>query len=66
MPTLDQAVIEQTIQLSAVNEMHDRQIVSTALLIQALGSACRTQGEQVSLLTCDQNITAASLVTIVW
>lgn len=56
---LDQAVIEQTIQLYAINEMHDRQIVATALLIQA-------QGEQVALLTCDQNITAANPVTVVW
>jgi PIN domain nuclease of toxin-antitoxin system len=56
---LDQAVIEQTIQLSSINEMHDRQIVATALMIQA-------QGEQVALLTCDQNITAANLVPIIW
>ncbi len=56
---LDQAVIEQTIQLSSINEMHDRQIVATALVIQA-------QGEQVALLTCDQNITAANLIPIVW
>jgi PIN domain nuclease of toxin-antitoxin system len=56
---LDRAVIEQTVQLSAINEMHDRQIVATALLIQA-------QGEQVALLTCDQNITATNLVAIVW
>ncbi len=56
---LDQAVIEQTVQLSAINEMHDRQIVATALLLQA-------QQEQVALLTCDQNITAANLVAIVW
>jgi PIN domain nuclease of toxin-antitoxin system len=56
---LDRAIIEQTVQLSAINEMHDRQIVATALLIQA-------QGEQVALLTCDQNITATNLVAIVW
>jgi PIN domain nuclease of toxin-antitoxin system len=56
---LDQTVVEKTIQLSTINEMHDRQIVATALVIQA-------QGEQVALVTCDQNITAANLVTIVW
>jgi PIN domain nuclease of toxin-antitoxin system len=56
---LDQTVIEKTIQLSAINEMHDRQIVATALVIQV-------QGEQVALLTCDQNITAANPITIVW
>lgn len=56
---LDQAVIEQTIPLSTISEMHDRQIVSTTLVIQS-------QGEPAALLTCDQNITAANLVTIVW
>ena len=56
---LDQLVIEQTIPLSAINEMHDRQIVATARAIQS-------QGEQVSLLTCDQNITTANLVNILW
>jgi PIN domain nuclease of toxin-antitoxin system len=56
---LDQTVIEKTIQLSTINEMHDRQIVATALVIQA-------QGEKVALLTCDQNITAANLIPIVW
>ena len=39
--------------------MHDRQIVATALVIQA-------QGEQVALLTYDQDITAANLTNIVW
>jgi len=56
---LDQAVIQQTIGLSAIHEMHDRQIVATALLLQ-------DQGETVSLLTCDQNITASGLVSVHW
>ena len=56
---LDQAVIQQTIGLSAIHEMHDRQIVATALLLQ-------NQGETVSLLTCDQNITASGLVSVLW
>jgi PIN domain nuclease of toxin-antitoxin system len=56
---LDQTVIEQTVPLVAIHEMHDRQIVATALVIQA-------QGEQVALLTYDQNITAANLINIVW
>jgi len=56
---LDQAVIQQTIGLSAIHEMHDRQIVATALLLQ-------NQGETVSLLTCDQNITASGLVSVHW
>jgi PIN domain nuclease of toxin-antitoxin system len=56
---LDRTVVEKTIQLLAVNEMHDRQIVATALVIQL-------QGKDVALLTCDQNITAANLLPIIW
>jgi PIN domain nuclease of toxin-antitoxin system len=55
---LDQAVVECGTVLSAVNEMHDRQIVATTLVLQS-GS------ETVALLTCDQNITASKLVPIV-
>jgi PIN domain nuclease of toxin-antitoxin system len=56
---LDWGIITQSIDLSSINEMHDRQIVSTAKILEA-------QGEQVALLTCDRNITASNLVTIVW
>lgn len=56
---LDSEVIEKSINLTAINEMHDRQIVSTALVAEG-------QGNQVALLTCDQNICAANLVRIVW
>jgi PIN domain nuclease of toxin-antitoxin system len=56
---LDQAVVECSTVLFAVNKMHDRQIVATALVLQS-------QSEEVVLLTCDQNITASKLVPIVW
>ncbi|MBD2665470.1 PilT protein domain protein [Richelia sinica FACHB-800] len=56
---LDQEVIEMTISLSGINEMHDRQIAATALVLAS-------KGEVVQLLTCDQNITASGLVAIVW
>ncbi len=56
---LDWAVIDQSINLGTIHEMHDRQIVSTALVLQ-------NQGETVRVLTCDQNITAPGLVPIVW
>ena len=56
---LDQAVIEQTILFSAIHEMHDRQIVATAIVLQS-------QGEIITLLTCDQNIKASGLVSIAW
>jgi PIN domain nuclease of toxin-antitoxin system len=56
---LDKDVIEITISLSAINEMHDRQIVATALFLAS-------EGDEVQLLTCDSNITASGLVTIIW
>ncbi len=56
---LDFDVIEKSIELTSINEMHDRQIVSTALVVES-------KGNQVALLTCDQNIFAANLVAIVW
>jgi PIN domain nuclease of toxin-antitoxin system len=56
---LNQAVIEKTITLLAINEMHDRQIVATGLVLQ-------DQGQAVTLLTCDRNITAAQVISIMW
>ena len=56
---LDEDVIEQSALLSEIGEMHDRQIVATALLVQH-------QKETVTLLTCDQNITASGLITVAW
>lgn len=52
-------IITQSINLISINEMHDHQIVSTAKMLEA-------QGEQVALLTGDQNITVSSLVSVVW
>ncbi|HIK05397.1 MAG TPA: PIN domain-containing protein [Trichormus sp. M33_DOE_039] len=56
---LDKDIITMTMSLSAINEMHDRQIVATALVLAS-------KGDVVQLLTCDQNITASALVAIVW
>ncbi len=56
---LDSEVVEKSVHLTSINEMHDRQIVSTALVIEG-------QGNQVALLSCDQNICDADLVRIVW
>ena len=47
------------ISLSAITEMHDRLIVATAIVLE-------NKKETVSLLTCDRNITASGLLTIVW
>ena len=56
---LDADVIVKSVELISINEMHDRQIVSTALVVEE-------QGNQVALLSCDQNICAANLVRIIW
>ncbi|MFN6517741.1 MAG: type II toxin-antitoxin system VapC family toxin [Nostoc sp. CreGUA01] len=56
---LDKDVIETTISLSAINEMHDRQIVATALVLAG-------KGDEVQLLTCDSNISTSGLVPIIW
>lgn len=56
---LDQSVVERIITLTNINEMHDRQIVATVMEL------C-SQGKKAALLTCDQNITAANLIPVVW
>lgn len=56
---LDKAIIQESLSLSAITEMHDRQIVSTVLVLAH-------QGEIVTLLTCDRNITTSGLVPIFW
>ncbi|MEA5580147.1 PIN domain-containing protein [Nodularia harveyana UHCC-0300] len=55
----DKDVVEMTMRLSAIDEMHNRQVVATALV---LGN----KGEDVELLTCDENITNSGLVAIIW
>jgi PIN domain nuclease of toxin-antitoxin system len=56
---LDRVVIEKSIDLTTINEMHDREIVATALVLA-------DNGENVVLLTYDKNITASGLVSVVW
>lgn len=56
---LDRAVIDRSQGLTAINEMHDRQIVTTALVLA-------DGGETVALLTHDGNITESGLVSIIW
>jgi PIN domain nuclease of toxin-antitoxin system len=56
---LDRNIINQTLSLLSINEMHDRQIVATAMILQ-------NQGETVALLTCDRNITASGVISIIW
>jgi PIN domain nuclease of toxin-antitoxin system len=56
---LDRAIIEITNTLLTINEMHDRQIVATAIIL-------KNQGEDVSVLTCDRNITVSGVIPIIW
>jgi PIN domain nuclease of toxin-antitoxin system len=56
---LDRAILDRSLTLLSINEMHDRQIVATALHF-ASGSSI------VPLLTCDSNITSSGVVPIVW
>ncbi|HSU66409.1 MAG TPA: PIN domain-containing protein [Tepidisphaeraceae bacterium] len=56
---LDREIVEMTVQLRSVGEMHDRQIVATAQkLIQ--------RGEAVFLLSKDVDITASATVPTRW
>jgi hypothetical protein len=56
---LDRALLEMMLSLSTIKEMHDRQIVATALFFAA-------QGETVAILTKDANIRDSGLVSTVW
>lgn len=56
---LDESVLAKTLDCKAIPEMHDRQIVATALLAQEAGV-------DVAILTKDGNITNADLTPCVW
>lgn len=56
---LDRAILDPSLTLTALGEMHDRQIVATALSLARPGTA-------VPLLSRDANITASGLVAVVW
>jgi PIN domain nuclease of toxin-antitoxin system len=56
---LDRAILDLSLTLAPITEMHDRQIVATALHLARAGSP-------IPLLTCDANISASGLVPIVW
>ena len=56
---LDRAILDLSHTLTAIGEMHDRQIVATALHLAVAPAT-------VPLLTCDRNITASGLVQVVW
>lgn len=59
MYPLDRIVINETLKLSEIDKIHDRQIVAAAIALQK-------QDETVVLLSCDRNITAFGVVQLVW
>jgi PIN domain nuclease of toxin-antitoxin system len=56
---LDRTILDRTLTLTDINEMHDRQITATALVLI-------DQGESVALLTYDENIRETGLVPVIW
>jgi PIN domain nuclease of toxin-antitoxin system len=59
LASLDRLVLEKTLSLTAITEMHDRQIVATVLCLQETGY-------QVAALTKDANIQGAEVVSSMW
>ncbi len=55
----DKDVIEMTMKLFAIDEMHNRQILATALILV-------NKGENVQVLTCDENMSESALFPIIW
>ncbi len=56
---LDRSILDKTLSIDAIEEMHDRQIVGTALLLM-------DEGKDVAMLTKDTNIRRSGLVSTVW
>jgi PIN domain nuclease of toxin-antitoxin system len=56
---LDRAILDISLTLVPIAEMHDRLIAATALHLARAGAP-------VPLLTCDRNITRSGVVPIVW
>lgn len=52
-------VVRRTVSMPGVAEMHDRQIVATAVLL-------RDRGDKVAVVTRDREITASGLVPVLW
>lgn len=56
---LDWEILVKTLECSAISEMHDRQIVATAMIAQKAGF-------DIAVLTRDSNISDSGLVPVVW
>jgi PIN domain nuclease of toxin-antitoxin system len=56
---LNREILDRSLGLVAIDEMHDRQIVASALVLQDKGTA-------VAILTRDSVIQSSGLVTVIW
>jgi len=57
--SLDRSVLDKTLAITAIEEMHDRQIVATALLLI-------DRMETAAVLTKDANIHNSGLIPTIW
>jgi PIN domain nuclease of toxin-antitoxin system len=57
--TLNREILDRSLGLAVIDEMHDRQIVASALVLQDNGAA-------VAILTRDLVIQSSGLVTVIW
>ena len=56
---LNREILVRSLGLSVIDEMHDRQIVASALVLQ-------DKGDAVALLTRDSVIQSSGLLTVIW
>jgi PIN domain nuclease of toxin-antitoxin system len=56
---LDRAVLDRSLGLTTIGEMHDRHIVATTLYLI-------DRGNTAHLLTRDENITGSGVVSVIW
>ena len=56
---LNREILDRSLGLTVIDEMHDRQIVASALVLQ-------NNGATVAILTRDSVIQSSGLVTVIW
>jgi PIN domain nuclease of toxin-antitoxin system len=56
---LDRSILDRTLSMDEIEEMHDRQIVATALLLM-------DEGRDIAVITKDANIRHSGLVSTAW
>ncbi len=56
---LDREVVQASLEIRSIAELHDRLIMATALVVASRGQLC-------SLITRDELITASKIVPVIW